>query len=289
MQAARAARVLPLAGLLAGCQGELSALAPAGPAAQDVARAWWLMLGGAVLILIAVCALAVHAVWRKSDPLSEPAGRRLILWAGVAFPLTVLAALLAYGLAMGHGLLPGATAGDAYRVQVSARQWQWDVTYQQGADASASEAASDASSSSREPRGSVDVLHIPAGRPVDIAVTSADVIHGFWVPRLGGKIDAIPGRVNTVRLQADEPGEYHGVCAEFCGRDHTQMRFRVVAHEAEAFDAQLRQLGPAARVHAEGAAARADPRTGEPAAGGPDAEDPLRDTPTPSATAQEGR
>ncbi len=76
-----------------------------------------------------------------------------------------------------------------------------------------------------------DVLEIPAGRNVEVFVTSADVIHSFWVPRLGGKIDAIPGSRNRILLRADAPGRYGGVCAEFCGTGHSAMAFSVLVHD----------------------------------------------------------
>src|SRR5690606_7741019 len=89
---------------------------------------------------------------------------------------------------------------------------------------------------------SEEVLHIPAGEEIEFVVTSTDVIHSFWVPRLGGKIDAIPGHQNTIRLKADRPGRYGGVCAEFCGEGHEIMRFEVVAHPPEEYEALLVQL-----------------------------------------------
>jgi cytochrome c oxidase subunit 2 len=80
---------------------------------------------------------------------------------------------------------------------------------------------------------------------VDFAVTSGDVIHSFWIPRLGGKIDAIPGHINTIRLMAERPGQYGGVCAEFCGEGHSAMRFSVEAHGATGFEDVLQQLSAA--------------------------------------------
>jgi len=84
-------------------------------------------------------------------------------------------------------------------------------------------------------------LHIPANTPVDIYVTSSDVIHSFWVPRLAGKIDAIPGHTSVLRLEADEPGDYRGQCAEFCGRGHAHMQFRVSAHSKTDFETWQRE------------------------------------------------
>jgi cytochrome c oxidase subunit II len=78
--------------------------------------------------------------------------------------------------------------------------------------------------------------------------TSRDVIHSWWIPRLNGKKDMVPGRVHTVRLQADEPGIYAGQCAEFCGLSHANMRMEVVALTAEDFqtwkDNQLAEYTP---------------------------------------------
>lgn len=90
-------------------------------------------------------------------------------------------------------------------------------------------------------------LHIPADRPVRLRVTSADVIHSYWPPRLNGKIDAVPGRINSLTLEAEskqfEPGKtsktYLGQCAEFCATSHANMRLTVVAQTQEEFDKWL--------------------------------------------------
>ena len=80
-----------------------------------------------------------------------------------------------------------------------------------------------------------DELHIPVGERVELRLTSADVIHSFWVPDLSGKLDALPDGINTLVLEADEPGTYRGVCAEFCGLHHADMGFVVVALPAAEF------------------------------------------------------
>lgn len=84
---------------------------------------------------------------------------------------------------------------------------------------------------------SSNTLHIPAGVPIDLNITSDDVIHSFWVPQLAGKTDTIPGRNNHMWLSADEPGIYQGQCAEFCGLGHALMKFQVQAHTPEEFQA----------------------------------------------------
>ncbi|HYD82403.1 MAG TPA: c-type cytochrome, partial [Opitutus sp.] len=90
-------------------------------------------------------------------------------------------------------------------------------------------------------------IHVPVGRPVHLQLRSADVIHSFWVPRLHGKRDLIPGRDTSLWIRADREGEYRGVCAEFCGHQHAHMQFVVVAQPAEEFEAWLAQQRTAAR------------------------------------------
>lgn len=227
----QAAAGLPLFAGLAGCgDAPLSALHPAGPAAAAIAAAWWWMAGGAAVILLGVLALAAWVLRRGRARVSERGARRLVWGAGVAFPLAALTLLLAYGLSLGDDLLPHAAGQDVYRVEVTGRQWQWEVRYPDAPEGA---------------RQSLNEIHVPAGRAIDVQVIAADVIHSFWVPRLGGKIDAIPGRVNTVRLRADAPGVYEGLCAEFCGLGHSAMRMRVIAHDDDALAARLRTLAAA--------------------------------------------
>jgi cytochrome c oxidase subunit 2 len=209
---------------LNGCAGPLSALDPAGPAAQSIATLWWVMLAGAAVLFTLVISLFSFAFLRR-DSTGKPrrsAGKRFVLWGGLVMPSVVLTGLLGYALILGEWLAPRPDGG-VLRVEAKARQWQWDFTYPEAPDAP----------------GTSDVLHIPAGRPVDIHVTSADVIHSFWVPRLGGKIDAIPGHANVIRLFADRPGTYHGQCSEFCGTGHAVMGFSVEAHEAVDYPVRL--------------------------------------------------
>lgn len=94
--------------------------------------------------------------------------------------------------------------------------------------------------------GTTNELHIPANRKVDLTMTSDDVIHSLWAPRLAGKVDSIPGRLNHMWLEALEPGEYAGQCAEFCGVGHANMHFKVIVHDDAGFQAWVdEQLNPA--------------------------------------------
>jgi cytochrome c oxidase subunit 2 len=131
---------------------------------------------------------------------------------------------------------------DALRVKVIGHQWWWEFQYPDLGFATATD------------------LHLPAGRPVSLEITGADVIHSFWVPQLGGKRDAIPGSGTRIVLTADTPGEYYGQCAEFCGASHANMRHLAVVDTPEAFAAW------AAKQHE----AAATPPDGSPAAAGRD-------------------
>lgn len=215
----------------AGCSGPLSTLDPAGPAAATIAGLWWAMLVGATALLGLVMALLLWTFLRPG------AGRRTSanLWlagGGLVLPALVLTPLLVGGLWAGERLLAHPGTVGVLRIELTARQWQWDFVYPDAVDG---------------PAASTNVLHIPAGRTVDVHVTSADVIHSFWVPRLAGKIDAIPGHVNVVRLSADQAGVFRGVCAEFCGTAHAHMAFTVEAHPQDEYAERLRRLTRAHR------------------------------------------
>jgi cytochrome c oxidase subunit 2 len=216
-----------IAALLAGCQGSQSALDPRGPVASVLAQTWWVMLAGAAVIFILVIALTLYAVSRA--PARRPAigGNTLIVLGGVALPVVTLSALLVYGVEVGE--FARKAPADALRVEVIGHQWWWEVRYPDHPQAI-----------------SANEIHIPVGAPVAVSVSSADVIHSFWVPPLAGKIDALPNKWNRVWLQADEAGVFRGQCAEFCGAQHALMGLLVVAQPRPAFDDWLaRQQRPA--------------------------------------------
>ena len=100
-------------------------------------------------------------------------------------------------------------------------QWWWDVRYEDSLPIRRLRTANE--------------IHIPVGRPVRLLLESGDVNHSFWVPRLQGKLDLIPGQTNTLWLQADEPGVYQGQCAEYCGEQHAHMGLLVVAQPPDEF------------------------------------------------------
>lgn len=217
--------------LLAGCVTEQSMLHPAGEDAEAVANLFWVMTAGTVVIWLIVMGIVVYAVLGRNRPRSERFADRFILIGGVAFPSITLAALLIFGLA----LLPDWVRSDPpdRRVHVTAEQYWWRIAYELP-DGTLVDTANE--------------LHLPVGQTAEFVLNSTDVIHAFWIPNLGGKIDVIPGRTNLWRLKPTETGVFRGVCTEFCGPSHALMAFPVVVHEEADFEAFLE--GEAASVEA---------------------------------------
>ena len=208
---------------LSGCTGALSTIDPAGPHARSVATMWWMMLGGAVILAGLVFVLLALAFRRRDGERTAASGRLWIGGLGLDMPGIVLLALVGYALTVGIGTLPTADPR-AVEIRVTARQYAWDMVHPGGIRTQ-------------------NVLHIPAGRPADLVITSTDVIHSFWIPRLAGKMDAIPGHTNRLRIVADAPGTYRGECAEYCGVGHKNHGFTVVAHDAAGWAAFTGEAG----------------------------------------------
>ncbi|WGF87449.1 cytochrome c oxidase subunit II [Marinivivus vitaminiproducens] len=225
---------------LAACTGRQSALAPGGVEAAAVAHLFWVMLTGAALVWLAVMMLVLYAGRSRRRVHSHETGGRLILWGGAVFPVVTLTLLLAYGLWLMPSIRPLAEEDPGLRIEVSGERFWWRVRYVPMAGGPPVETAND--------------IRIPVGERVEFVLTSPDVIHSFWIPPLGGKMDMIPGRTNRLTLEADRPGSHRGVCAEFCGTSHALMAFTVEAMEREAFDTWLK--GQARPVAAEQAQAR---------------------------------
>lgn len=223
----RATGLLLAVVLATACGGPQSTLDPAGPAAETIAFTWWLMLGGAVFVWTLVIGLFLWTLFRSPTrkPLAHP--RRLIILGGLVLPTLLLGALLVYG-SITQGRVTGIGEPVEHVVEVTGRQFEWQFRHL-AADGETVIATS------------VDELTIPVGQMIEFRVESADVIHGFWIPRLGGKIDAIPGRTNYLRLKADSTGPLRGQCAEFCGLEHAHMIFDVHVVEAGEFAAWLQE------------------------------------------------
>jgi cytochrome c oxidase subunit 2 len=232
--------LLPLA-LLAACDGPQSALDVAGRDAERVARLWWWMAAGAAVVWCAMVALTVACV--RVDPRRhrDRAARVLIIGGGTVVPVVVLGALLGYGLASTPELLALPPPGGLV-VAVSGEQFWWRVRYHPNdSDVAAFELANE--------------IWLPVGERIELRLSSPDVIHSFWAPSLGGKMDMTPGRVTRIALEPTRTGVYRGACAEYCGDSHAFMNFDVVVVErAELVDWMERQALPAAAPASEEAA-----------------------------------
>lgn len=207
---------------LGGCSPTQSALHPAGRDAEGLANLFWFMAAGAVVVWCIIMGAAVYAVLGKKRPRSERFADRFVLIGGVAFPTVGLAALLIFGLS----LLPdwATTEEPDLRVHVTGEQFWWRMAYELP-DGALVETANE--------------LHLPVRSTAEFVLNSTDVIHSFWIPALGGKMDMIPGRTNLWRLTPTETGVYRGACAEFCGTSHALMAFQVVVHEQDDYNAWL--------------------------------------------------
>ncbi|KFI33767.1 cytochrome B561 [Haematobacter missouriensis] len=192
-------------------------MSPGGRVAEDIAFLWWAMLAASGLAFAIVMGFFLTAVLRPGRLAQVPVGRWLV-WGGFALPLTVLTLLVCIGFVVGErAIMRGA---EPLVIEAEARQWSWTFRYADRPDLPPEE----------------NGIAIPVGQPVEFRLTSADVIHAFWVPRLAGKLDAIPGHVNRLRLVADDAGEFGGVCAEYCGSGHAMMPFLIRAVPVAEFE-----------------------------------------------------
>jgi cytochrome c oxidase subunit 2 len=222
---------------LSSCSGIQSALDPAGEEAAQIAALFWVMTIGAAIIWGSVVALSLYASRWKRQAVPEAAAGKLILWAGVALPVTVLTALLAYALWLMPSLRPFSGGEQAsLRVEVVGSQFWWRVVYHRPGAPSVV---------------SANEVRLPIGERVEFSLTSTDMIHSLWIPALGGKMDLIPGRTNRLSLRATKAGTYRGQCAEFCGTSHALMAFPAIAMQPADFDAWLdARAGPSGGIEA---------------------------------------
>lgn len=200
-----------------------SILSPASLQALALSEVSWVLIVGSVLIFALVTVLLALAVARRGRG-QGPSTRVWVWGGGVAFPVAVLTVLLLYSTARTAGLdASGVRPGLV--VSVTGKMWWWELRYRDPATG--------------RDFFSANELRIPVGRRVQLGLLSSDVVHSFWVPELGGKMDLVPGRVNQLVITATRAGTYRGQCAEFCGQQHARMALHVVAMPAPEFDAWL--------------------------------------------------
>lgn len=208
---------------LCACGGPQRALSPAGPGAAALLDLATLFVVATVLPAAVVIGIIAYLLLRRAaSPPGQP-GRQedaIILWIGGGLTAALILALLLSSLRA--GTRASAPPGEAaLTVEVIGHQFWWEVRYPDHSIVTANE------------------IHVPAGAPVHLRLSSADVIHSFWVPELHGKVDMIPGRVHHLVVRADRPGAYRGQCAEFCGIQHALMALWVIADEGDAFASWL--------------------------------------------------
>lgn len=242
---------LVLAALRTGPRLSLNTLDPQGPFAQLIQNLVIPVFAIAGLVFVGVLGTVFWASMKyrvKGDPELDtaPMPKQVhghtaaeVTWTAIpAAILAVVAVLTAVTI-----LDLAAEEPDSLQVEVFGQQWWWGFRYDVDNDGRF-DGANDVETSTE--------LVIPVGRPVQLSVTSFDVIHSFWIPALNGKRDAVPGMVSPWKIQADEPGVYRGQCTEFCGLSHANMRMLVRAIPADEFDRWIaEQQQPAAEPTSE--------------------------------------
>ncbi len=232
--------------LLTACGGAhlpQSTLTPASDFSADLFELFKNVFWWAVAVFIVVEALLLIALARfRARPgaaAPKPVHGHTVLEIG----WTLAPALILVFIAVPTMRTIFATAGHApegaLRVEVVGHQWWWEYRYPTLNISAYNE------------------LHLPVQAPIQLEMTSADVIHSFWVPRLGGKRDLIQGRTNRIAWRADSTGEYWGQCAEFCGASHANMRLRVVVQSDSVFQRWVDQQRAAPATPAKGSPAEA--------------------------------
>jgi len=233
-----AGRALPFL-LLAGCGGPQSALDAAGQDAASIRTIFIVTLIGAVILWLLLNGAFFTLSRLRPGPVDERWTRPLLIGGGIVMPSVPLIALLAWALS----ILPDQRApGDGLEIRVTGEQWWWRVEYwPDGAEA---------------PVVSANEIRLPAGKRTGFVLDAARVIHSFWIPSLGGKMDMFPGRETFVSLHPERPGTYRGQCAEFCGASHAWMAFEAVVMPEAEFEAWLAREAEDAAPPEGGAARR---------------------------------
>lgn len=209
--------------LLGGCvsaDSPMNYLYPEGPMAIEADRLWnvTFFIAAVVFVLVEGALIFILFKYREGKVKGEPKQihghtKFELIWTAIPAVILTGIAFMTVPVIFDQAREPEG----ALQVEVIGHQWWWEYRYENGVVAA-------------------NELHIPVGRPVYLTLKSADVIHSFWVPKLAGKTDLVPGRVNNMTIEAVTPGEYLGQCAEYCGLSHANMRLKAIAHEPEDFD-----------------------------------------------------
>lgn len=192
------------------------------PATEDVIDLYWAMFWiAAVILLIVEGGIIASVILFRQRPGHQAHafhGNTLLEFTWTIIPAIIVLGLSAYSF---RSLSALTNYEDAQMtIEVTGRQWQWSFKYPDGLQVNT-------------------VAHIPLNTKIRFNITSVDVIHSFWIPRLSGKMDAVPGAVNAIWVHATQPGQYLGQCTEFCGLSHADMLATVVAEPQADFEKWL--------------------------------------------------
>jgi cytochrome c oxidase subunit 2 len=219
-------------------------LDPAGPQARHIEHTFLLIFWiTSIVYAIVIAVLAMGVLRARSreagipapftpDPAVEKKATRIV--AGALIATVILITIMMVSSFVTSHRTATLTDQAALRIDVYGHQWWWEVVYPN--DAAPSRVIYTANE-----------IHVPANTVVDIHGTSRDVIHSFWAPNIHGKKDLLPGYENDLTFKVDSPGVWRGQCAEYCGMQHAQMAFDIIAQSPDEFEAWYRQqLKPAA-------------------------------------------
>ncbi|MGH2519893.1 MAG: cytochrome c oxidase subunit II, partial [Chloroflexota bacterium] len=220
--------VLPQAAAASGTQLTTSRAAywpvfARSPQVRSTQTLFWVVIGLCFVILAIVEVALVIFIFRfreRPGQIGEPPqiyqNKKLELW-WTLIPALMLLGVFVYMVPTMNGLL--SIPNNALPITITGHQWWWQVDYTSLGVNTAEE------------------IHVPAGRPLRFTLVSADVVHNFWIPVLGGKEQLIPGITNTWNFTPDRPGVYDGECSEYCGVGHAWMRLKLVAQPLAQFNA----------------------------------------------------
>jgi cytochrome c oxidase subunit 2 len=202
-----------------------SLINPASDQADQIYRlsVYFIIAASAVFLLVVVLLIHILIKYRSKPSDSEPKqtkdNKAVERWM-VAGPAILVALFFYLTIDTMHRVQPPIT-DQKPDIVITGHQFWWEVNYPDDSVTTANE------------------VHMPVGKKLLVQLNSADVIHDWWVPSLGNKMDLIPGRDNHVWITIHNPGIYEGTCSEFCGAQHAWMRIKVIAQSPEDFQAWL--------------------------------------------------
>lgn len=183
---------------------------------------FWIIFYAALFVMVVVGGALLYTVFRfrrKDDRIPEQTHGNTKLEVAWTIAPAVVLAIVAVPTVATQFYISDTPSGDVMEVNVTAHQWWWEIEYPDSGVHTANE------------------IHVPEDTVIEVNLTSSDVLHSFWIPKLAGKLDIIPGKNLTMWFEGETPGEYFGQCAEHCGESHAWMRFRVFVQTQEDFDA----------------------------------------------------